>query len=74
MVASSNQQETVMDAQKFELSDNELSCEELDRVSGGAIKGALAGVCRNDERASASGGQGDPTQMFQQILQQLTQH
>ena len=73
MVASSNQRETVMDTQKFELSDNELSCEELDRVSGGFIKGALEGVCRNDERPSGGGGQNDPTQMFQQLLQQLTQ-
>jgi hypothetical protein len=60
-----------MDTQKSELSDNELSCEELDRVSGGFIKGALEGVCRNDK--GASGGQNDPAQMFQQILQQLTQ-
>ena len=59
-----------MDTQKFELSDNELSCEELDRVSGGFIKGALEGVCRNDEGRS---GQSDSAQMFQQILQQLTQ-
>ena len=44
---------------------------ELDSVSGGFIKGALEGVCRNDE--GASGGQSDPVQMFQQILQQLTQ-
>jgi len=43
---------------------------ELDCVSGG-IKGALEGVCRNDE--GASGGQNDPAQMFQQIMQQLTQ-
>jgi hypothetical protein len=39
MVASSNQQETVMDTQKFEFSDTELSCEELDRVSGGMMGG-----------------------------------
>jgi hypothetical protein len=43
---------------------------ELDCVSGG-IKGALWGVCRKDE--GGSGGQNDPAQMFQQILQQLTQ-
>jgi hypothetical protein len=42
---------------------------ELDCVSGG-IKGALEGVCRKDEGTS---GQNDPAQMFQQILQQLTQ-
>ena len=44
---------------------------ELDSVSGGFIKGALEGVCRNDE--GTSGGQSDPLQMFQQILQQLAQ-
>ena len=52
----------------------ELKIDELDRVSGGFIKGALQGVCRKDEGGSASGGgQSDPAQMFQQILQQLTQ-
>jgi hypothetical protein len=51
----------------------ELKIGELDRVSGGFIKGALEGVCRKDEGGSASGGQNDPAQMFQQILQQLTQ-
>jgi hypothetical protein len=45
---------------------------ELDCVCGG-IKGAIEGVCRKDERTSASGGKNDPAQMFQQILQQLTQ-
>jgi hypothetical protein len=61
-----------MDTQKFELSDNELSSEELDSVSGGfTVKGGLEGVCRNDE--GASGGQNDPAQMFQHLLQQLTQ-
>ena len=44
---------------------------ELDSVSGGAIKGALEGVCSKYE--GASGGSNDPAQMFQQILQQLTQ-
>jgi hypothetical protein len=58
------------------LSDNELSCEELDCVSGGinsvsgGIKGGLEGLCRKDGGTS---GQNDPAQMFQQILQQLTQ-
>lgn len=46
----------------------ELKIGELDRVSGGFIKGALEGVCRNDE-----GPSGGPAQMFQQIMQQLTQ-
>jgi hypothetical protein len=58
-----------MDTQKFELSDNELSCEELDRVSGG-IKGAVEGVCSKDKGTSglASGG---PMGMLEQIMQQL---
>jgi hypothetical protein len=43
----------------------------LAEVSGGAIKGALEGVCRKDE--PTSGGKNDPTQMFQQLLQQVTQ-
>ena len=47
-----------------------LSDRELDCVSGGGIKGALEGVCSKDQRTS---GQSDPAQMFQQILQQLTQ-
>ncbi|QAU48440.1 hypothetical protein [Bradyrhizobium guangzhouense] len=48
---------------------NVLGERELDCVSGG-IKGALEGVCRKDQGKS---GQNDPAQMFQQILQQLTQ-
>jgi hypothetical protein len=49
----------------------ELKIGELDCVSGGSIKGALEGVCSKDE--GTSGGKNDPAQMFQQILQQLTQ-
>jgi hypothetical protein len=47
----------------------ELEIGELDRVSGGFIvKGGLEGVCSRD------GGPKDPAaQMFQQLLQQLTQ-
>ena len=45
----------------------ELEIGELDSVSGGTIKGALEGVCRNDEGAS-----GGPMGMLQQIMQQLT--
>ena len=48
----------------------ELEIGELDRVSGGFIKGALQGVCRND--GETSGGPKDPAaQLFQQLLQQL---
>jgi len=49
----------------------ELKICELECVSGGAIKGALQGVCSKYE--GASGGLNDASQMFQQILQQLTQ-
>ena len=45
---------------------------ELDSVTGGGIKGAVEGVCRKDD-GPVQGGQNDPAQMFQQILQQLTQ-
>lgn len=48
----------------------ELNIGELDCVSGGGIKGVLEGVCRNDDGPS---GQNGPAQMFQQIMQQLTQ-
>jgi hypothetical protein len=52
----------------------ELEIGELDSVSGGSIKGALEGVCKADKGTSGGqGGQNDPAQMFQQILQQLTQ-
>ena len=48
----------------------ELEIGELDCVSGGFIKGALQGVCRND--GETSGGPKDPAaQLFQQLLQQL---
>jgi hypothetical protein len=46
-----------------------LSERELDCVSGGRIKGALEGVCSKD---SGDGGQKDPNQLFQAILQSLT--
>ncbi|MDN4987255.1 hypothetical protein KUL72_03525 [Bradyrhizobium arachidis] len=49
--------------------DRELSIEELTKVSGGGIKGAVEGVCRKDE---VTPGQSDPAQMFQQILNQLS--
>jgi hypothetical protein len=58
MVASSNQQETVMDTQKFE-PDTELSCEELDRVSGGMMGGVMGG--------------GGPMGMMNQIMQMVQQ-
>ncbi|KRR19752.1 hypothetical protein CQ14_38740 [Bradyrhizobium lablabi] len=55
---------------------HELSSEELDSVSGGffshfislASKGGTGGG-----QGDTGGGQNDPSQMFQQIMQQLTQ-
>jgi hypothetical protein len=51
-------------AKSYVLGERELDC-----VSGGGIKGAIEGVCRDDKRPS---GQSDTAQMFQQILQQLS--
>jgi len=48
----------------------ELKIGELDCASGGVIKGALEGVCRNDEGPSSQG----PALMFQHILESLTQN
>ncbi|MBR0752595.1 hypothetical protein JQ604_10405 [Bradyrhizobium jicamae] len=48
---------------------------ELDAVSGGLLSLPLAAytVRPASNGEGASGGQSDPAQMFQQILQQLTQ-
>jgi hypothetical protein len=56
------------------LSPEELSPEELDAVSGGMNLHLLplaAFWCRSPE-GGGGGGQNDPAQMFQQIMQQLT--
>ena len=55
------------------LSPEELSPEELDAVSGGMnvlLLPLAAFSCRSQE--GGRGGQNDPAQMFQQIMQQLT--
>jgi hypothetical protein len=66
----------VMDTQKFELSDNELSSEELDSVSGG-INGAVEGVCSKGEGTSGTMGGimggGGPMGMINQIMQMVQQ-
>jgi hypothetical protein len=57
------------------LSPEELSDEELDVVSGGMnvlLLPFAAFSCRSGE-GGGQGGQNDPAQMFQQILQQMTQ-
>jgi hypothetical protein len=55
----------------------ELSSEELDAVSGGFIHLPLLAykvlANKGGETGGTGGGQNDPAQMFQQILQQLTQ-
>ena len=58
------------------LSPEELSPEELDAVSGGFIQLPLAAyklASKGGETGGTGGGQNDPAQMFQQIMQQLTQ-
>jgi len=55
----------------------ELSTDELGEVTGGGILSHLIDVAtksKGDEPTEPpQGGQNDPAQMFQQILQQLTQ-
>jgi bacteriocin-like protein len=57
------------------LSPEELSHEELDAVSGGmnVLSLPLAAFSCRPGDGGGGGGQNDPAQMFQQILQQLTQ-
>jgi hypothetical protein len=61
MVASSNQQETVMDTQKVEL--RALSDDQLDAVSGGDAEQ------KQQEREDKA--QSDQIKAFQQLLQQI---
>ena len=55
----------------------DLSSEELDAVSGGFMQLPLAAykvqASKGGETGGTGGGQNDPAQMFQQILQQLYQ-
>jgi hypothetical protein len=52
-----------MDTQKVELSDTELSCEELDRVSGGDMGGVMGGA----------GPMGIMNEIMQMVQQQMVQ-
>ena len=73
MIPTEQQRETAM-TNTIPNDTRELEIGELDCVSGGFIKGALQGVCRNDgETSGGPNGQNDPAQMFQHIMQQLTQ-
>ena len=52
----------------------DLSSEELDAVSGGFIQLPLVAYkVLASKGGGTGGGQNDPAQMFQQIMQQLTQ-
>jgi hypothetical protein len=56
----------------------ELCAADVDQVTGGMIITALAGhlaraALKGDSSPPEGGGQNDPAQMFQQIMQQLTQ-
>jgi hypothetical protein len=66
MIPTEQQRETAM-TNTIPNDTRELEIGELDSVSGGTIKGALEGVCRNE---GASGG---PMGMLQQIMQQSQQ-
>ena len=68
MIPTEQQRETAM-TNTIPNDTRELEIGELDSVSGGTIKGALEGVCRNE---GASGG-GGPMGMLQQIMQQSQQ-
>jgi hypothetical protein len=55
--------------------NHELTIGELDAVNGGFLREIIAKIVetfKNPEPPS-QGGQNDPAQMFQQVLQQLTQ-
>jgi len=66
-----------MDTRKFEL--GALSDDQLDAVSGGFFAMGIANTITQVARATGgdggggTGGHNDPAQMFQQLLQQLTQ-
>jgi hypothetical protein len=60
-----------INAKSEALEPRELSSEDLDAVSGGSLFSFLR-LYRSGS-GSQGGGQNDPAQMFQQIMQQLTQ-
>jgi len=60
--------------------NHELTIGELDAVNGGFLREIVAKIvdfaaeaCKSSDGPTSSGGQNDPAQQFQQILQQLTQ-
>jgi len=71
---------TAINAKSEALQPRDLCSEELDAVSGGffwlplvAYKAPLSSGGAGGGKGGEGGGQNDPAQMFQQILQQLTQ-
>jgi hypothetical protein len=77
MIALAESKENVMtgnaiNAKSEALDDlRDLSSDDLDAVSGGFFGSWLAAF--KQETRGPSGGQNDPTQMFQQILEQVTE-
>jgi transcriptional regulator of nitric oxide reductase len=71
MVASSNQQETVMDTQKVET--GALSDDQLDAVSGGTTisEQAKINALENAQQAAGDKKAGDQIKAFQQMLQEI---
>jgi hypothetical protein len=55
--------------------NHELTIGELDAVSGGFLREIISKIVETfkSPEPPSQGGQNDPAQMFQQILQQLTQ-
>ena len=51
----------------------ELSSEALDAAAGGSLPLPLRAFTKIKAGPGGQGGQNDPAQMFQQIMQQLTQ-
>ena len=54
--------------------NNELTIGELDAVNGGFIREIISTIVEilKSTEPPNSGGQNDPAQMFQQVMQQLT--
>jgi hypothetical protein len=74
MVASSNQQETVMDTRKVEA--HALSDDQLDAVSGGDAASEMAAQVKanavaNAQQAAEDKKQGDAVKGFQQLLNEV---
>jgi hypothetical protein len=72
MIPTEQQRETAM-TNTIPNDTRELEISELDRVSGGFIKGALEGVCSKDEGTGGVMGGGGPMGNLNQIMQMVQQ-